>query len=135
MSTIHRLDAAAREQVIARIERVLAERPDVVFGAIFGSFLDGEGFRDVDVGVWTTGPSGGRVDLDLGASLSDALGLPVDVRRLNDAPVPFLFHALRGRPVAVRDEICLADLMERTAREYHDRAPLLRRATREAFAG
>jgi hypothetical protein len=28
----------------------------------------------------------------------------------------------------------LADLMERTAREYHDLAPLLRRATREAFS-
>jgi hypothetical protein len=61
--------------------------------------------------------------------------LPLAVRRLNDAPVPFLFHALRGRVVLVRDETFLADLMERTARDYHDRAPLLRRATAEAFAG
>jgi hypothetical protein len=45
-----------------------------------------------------------------------------------------LFRALRGRPIAVRDERCLAGLMERTARDYHDRAPLLRRATEEAFA-
>jgi hypothetical protein len=28
----------------------------------------------------------------------------------------------------------LATLMERTAREYHDRAPLVRQATRDAFA-
>jgi hypothetical protein len=48
--------------------------------------------------------------------------------------VPFLFHALRGRPVAIRDEEHLAAVMERTAREYYDRAPMLRRATAEAFA-
>ena len=47
----------------------------------------------------------------------------------------FLFHALRGRPLVVRDERFLADLIERTARTYHDHAPLARRATREAFAG
>jgi len=34
----------------------------------------------------------------------------------------------------VRDELRPADLMERTARDYHDRAPLLKIATREAFA-
>jgi hypothetical protein len=37
--------------------------------------------------------------------------------------------------VAVHDELHLANLVERVAREYHDMAPLLRRAAREAFAG
>jgi hypothetical protein len=58
----------------------------------------------------------------------------VDVRRVNDAAVPFLFHTLRGRPLVVRDELLLAAIMERTARQYHDMAPLLRHATWEAFA-
>lgn len=58
----------------------------------------------------------------------------VDLRVVNNAPVSFLFHVLRGHPLLVRDERVLADLIERTARTYHDRAPLLRRATREAFA-
>jgi hypothetical protein len=123
-----------RERVIARLGEALAGRPDVLFGVVFGSFLGRETFRDIDLGIWTTGSAGARVDVELGSVLSSEIGLPVDVRRLNDAPTPFLFHALRGRPIAVRDEEHLADLMERTARDYHDRAALLRRATAEAFA-
>jgi hypothetical protein len=134
MVQAHRLDAEARARLIDRLGAAMSRRPDVLFALVFGSLLDRESFRDVDVGVWTLESARPSVDLELAATLSDEVGLPVDVRRLNDAPVPFLFHALRGRAVAVRDEQFLADLMERTAREYHDRAPLLRRATREAFA-
>lgn len=134
VSRPHRLDANARERLLARLDAALGRRPDVLFALVFGSFLDQDAFRDIDVGIWVAESAGPHVDVELAAALSDELGLPVDVRRLNDAPVPFLFHALRGRALAVRDEQRLADLMERTAREYHDRAPLLRRATEEAFA-
>jgi predicted nucleotidyltransferase len=134
MSGVHRLDAQARDRLIAHLEAALSCRTDVVFGLIFGSFVDRDAFRDVDLGIWTTESAGPCVDVDLAAVLSGELDLPIDVRRLNDASVPFLFHALRGRAIAVRDERRLADLMERTARDYHDRAPLLRLATREAFA-
>jgi hypothetical protein len=75
------------------------------------------------------------VDLTLGIALTRITGYPVDVRIINQAPVPFLFHVLRGRPLIVRDEQHLADLIESTARTYHDRAPLTRQAVREAFGG
>lgn len=135
MSRLDHLDSAARERVLTIAAAALAERRDVSFACVFGSFLSEGAFRDVDIGVWTANHADRRIDLELAASLSRQLGLPVDVRRLNDAPVAFLFHALRGRIVSVRDEGLLADIMERIAREYHDRAPLLRRALREAFAG
>ena len=129
------MDPTARDQTIPRLDAALSRRTDVLFAVVFGSFLDGDAFRDIDVGIWTAASAGPRVDVELAAALSDELGLQIDVRRLNDAPVPFLFHALRGRAVSVRDEGRLADLMERTARDYHDRAPLLRLATEEAFGG
>lgn len=135
MTRVHRLDTEDRDRLVARVGSELAGRPDVRFAVVFGSVLDVQGFRDVDVGIWTAESASPQVDVELAASLSQTLDVPVDVRRLNDAPVPFLFHALRGRVVSVRDERFLADLMERTARDYHDRAPLLRRATVEAFAG
>jgi hypothetical protein len=116
------------------MEATLGARPDILFAMVFGSFLNAEAFRDIDLAIWTAGTADARLDVELAAALSREFGLPVDVRRLNDAPVPFRFNALRGRPVAVRDERLLADLMERTARDYHDRAALLRRSTAEAFA-
>lgn len=134
MSHPHRLDTGARERLVARLDAVLGRRPEVLFALVFGSFLDQDAFRDIEIGIWVAESAGPHVDVELAVALSDELALPLDVRRLNDAPVPFLFHALRGRAIAVRDEQRLADLMERTAREYHDRAPLLRRATEEAFA-
>jgi hypothetical protein len=134
MSPVHDLDRDARAQLIDRLAGSLAARADVGFATVFGSFHEHRPFRDIDVGVWTAESAAPTLDLELGVSLSHLVGFPVDVRRLNDAPVPFLFHALRGRVVAERDAAQLADLMERTAREYHDRAPLLHRATREAFS-
>jgi predicted nucleotidyltransferase len=107
----------------------------VAFAAVFGSFLTDDGFRDIDVGIWTREAAPSRLDLDLASFLSQLVSLPVDVRRLNTAATSFLFHVLRGRIIAVSDQRFLAALMERVARDYHDRAPLLHRATRDAFAG
>ena len=134
MVPVRRLTRAEREAVLTRLAACLAGRTDVVFALVFGSFLEGQAFRDVDLGIWTADAAGPRIDLELATTLSAAVGLPVDVRRVNDAPVPFLFHVLRGRVVVARDERCLADAMERTAWAYHDIAPLLAHAAREAFA-
>jgi len=66
--------------------------------------------------------------------LDQEIGFPIDVRVLNDAPVTFLFHVFReGRLLLSRNDERLADLMERTVREYLDAAPLLRQATMEAY--
>ena len=124
----------ARAGLLVRLEALVDSRPDVSFAFVFGSFLEQGEFRDIDIGIWTTPSASSRVDVELAADASATLGVPVDVRRVNDAPVSFLFHVLRRRALVVRDEIMLATLMERTARAYHDSAPLVERATREAFA-
>jgi hypothetical protein len=127
-------DREARGGLLVRLQDLLGARSDIACAFVFGSFLDQPQFRDIDVAIWTTPTAPARLDLELAARASAALAVPVDVRRVNDAPVSFLFHVLRGRPLVVRDEEMLATLMERTAREYHDRAPLVRQATRDAFA-
>jgi predicted nucleotidyltransferase len=117
------------------VTEVLAEPHGIEFAYAYGSFLEGPGFRDIDVAIWTTADAVDQIDLTLGIALTRIAGYPVDVRIINQAPTPFLFQVLRGRPLIVRDERHLADLIESTARTYHDRAPLTRRAVREAFGG
>jgi predicted nucleotidyltransferase len=112
----------------------LTGREDVEFAYVYGSFLGDGPFRDIDVAIWAAPIADSRLDLDLAVQLTRACQYPVDVRCVNHAPVAFLFHVFRGEALLVRDERRLADLIERTARTYHDLAPLLRQAVRDAFA-
>jgi hypothetical protein len=76
-----------------------------------------------------------EIALELASKLSRLVGAPVDVRSLQQAPVTFRFHALRGRLVTCRDEEVLAAMLQDTMRRCFDLAPRLRRATADAFAG
>lgn len=135
MSRVYRADAATQQAVTVTLSRELAVRADVAFAFAYGSFVSGhDGFRDIDVAVWLAHGGDRLADVTLAADLSRIVQFPVDVRIANAAPVSFLFHVLRGRLLTVRDESLLAEVMERTARRYHDLAPLMRLATRDAFA-
>ena len=135
MRRLFRAEAAERERVVHMLTLGLEAEPDLEFAWLHGSFLDGDGFHDVDVGVHLNAAADVRFRraLDLAVRLDRDAGFPVDVRVLNDAPVTFLFHVFReGRLLLSRNDERLADLMERTVREYLDMEPLLRRATVEA---
>ena len=131
-----RSEPAERERVTHRLVAVLEAEPDLEFAWLHGSFLAAGEFHDIDVGVHLDATSEERFrrGLDLAVQLDRETGFPVDVRVLNDAPVTFLFHVFReGRLLLSRNDERLADLMERTVREYLDMEPLLRRATIEAY--
>ena len=136
MRHLFRAEPAERERVTRRLTAVLAAEPDLEFAWLHGSFLAAGNFHDIDVGVHLNATTDVRFrrELDLAVRLDRETGFPVDVRVLNDAPVTFLFHVFReGRLLVSRNDERLADLMERTAREYLDMEPLLRRATIEAY--
>ncbi len=136
MRRLYRAEPAERDRVLRRLTATLEGEPDLVFAWLHGSFLSGGGFHDVDVGVHLNAAPDVRFrrGLDLAVRLDHDTGFPIDVRVLNDAPVPFLFHVFReGRLLLSRNDELLADLMERTVREYLDMEPLLRRATIEAY--
>lgn len=137
MRRVYTRDDAQRAVVVEQLRAELAAELDVVFAFLYGSFADSAQFRDIDVGVYLDPIDPDRAAaraLDLAGRLSDRVGLPVDVRALNGAPVPFLFHVLRGRLLLSRDDDRLEDLIERTAQRYLDIAPLLRQSTKDAFA-
>lgn len=137
MTRLHRIATEDRQRIEQRLAAELASDRNVVFAYLYGSFVESQPFHDIDVGAHLRTVSSDRVTataLDLGQRLSDIAGIPVDVRILNVAPVSFLYHVLRGRLVFCRDDAVLAEVMERTVSRYLDSAPLVRRATLEAFA-
>ena len=130
------LDPSSREAIIDTLTDLLRAESDVVFAYVYGSFAGEDEFRDIDVGLFLANSPDQRTAraLEISGRLSTRAGYPVDVRPLNAAPVTFLFHVLyAGRLLVSRNDELLADLIERTARSYHDIAPLLRESTVEAF--
>ena len=127
-----------REQIVARLERELEARPELVLALLHGSFARGGTYRDIDLAVWLDPARLSRDErfryaLDLSVHLQLRLGLPIDVRVLNDAPLAFRHHALQGRPLVTRDEEFLDELRARTWDDYIDFQPFARQYLREAL--
>lgn len=135
--TRYRIQPEAREALVCRLTAELEKEPAVGFAYLHGSLLDSETVHDVDVGLYlreTDAERGSVIASELSARLTVAAGLPVDIRVLNEAPLSFVYHVLRGRLLVCRDEDLLTAMLEDVARRYLDLAPLLHQGTKDAFA-
>jgi hypothetical protein len=132
------LSADQRERVIQHLKDLLQAHREVLVAILHGSFVTGGAFRDVDVALLVDGVPRERFrdyELEQGVRWSKELGLPIDVRLLNDAPIAFRYHAIKGLPLLVREEDCYDELRARTWNEYWDFAPFARRYLKEAIGG
>jgi predicted nucleotidyltransferase len=136
-TTLHTIRPEQREDMLAKLSVELERVSGLRFAYVYGSVLESDRVHDVDVGVFFDETAIARqmntVDA-LTVTLTAAVGMPVDIRVLNEAPLSFLYHVLRGRLVLCRDEIFLTDLLEEVPRRYLDLAPFLRSSTKDAFA-
>ena len=125
-----------RRAIIETLRAALKREPGVLYAYVHGSLLEPRPFHDIDVAVWVDGvPDDQLTDWTIGLSLalSRTLGLPVDVRALNHAPLGFRYHVFQGQILCSRDDVARADCVERTMLEYLDIQPLRDRALKEAM--
>jgi len=128
-----------KEQLARRLEQQLTGHPGVIFAYLHGSFVDEVRFRDLDVAVYlmpgVIDPRRLRdYEAEVAMELETQLRVPVDVRILNDAPLAFRHHVLKGRLLLVRDADLLDEFRARTWDEYFDFAPLARSYLREVLS-
>ena len=121
------------------IRRRLEALPEILFACLHGSFQRAGPHRDVDVAVWVDAarqPVDGwfRYALDLSVTLQIELGIPVDIQVLNDAPLAFRYHALKGDPLFARDWELLHEVRARTWDDYFDFLPFARQYLREVLS-
>lgn len=134
--TQYRIQPQTREALVRRLAEELEKESVIKFSYLYGSVLDSNTVHDVDVGVYLreSEATSAATVIDLSNRLTAIIGMPVDVRVLNEAPLPFVYHVLRGRLLFCRDEECLTEMLEDVPRRYLDLAPLLRQGTKDAFA-
>jgi predicted nucleotidyltransferase len=114
----------------------LKSHNEVIFAYLFGSFVEDLPFHDIDIGVYLSiirEEESTFFSLDLSQTLSIRLKIPVDVRVLNFASIPFLYHVIRGNLILERDEEIRLHFVERITARYLDLKPLLLKGTKEAF--
>ncbi|OGP62607.1 MAG: hypothetical protein A2170_09220 [Deltaproteobacteria bacterium RBG_13_53_10] len=125
-----------RDRLSQRLGDILRNHDEVVFAYVYGSFVEGVPFHDIDVGIYISKineKEASSYNLTLGQALSKEMQMPVDVRILNFAPVLFLYHVIRGNVIFDRDEETRSRIVERTIQRYLDLKPLIHRGVKEAF--
>ena len=107
----------------------LQDRPEILFAILYGSAAEGRPFQDLDIGLFVNRESvPASEELDYAFALADELEQvalrPVDVRVINDAPLPFRYNVSRGIPLIVNNKKVFARFLERTWDEFLDFKPV-----------
>lgn len=96
----YRYFRGGKDAAMARIRDLLVREPHVLLAVIFGSFVELESYRDIDIAIYSL-----KRDLDyylgLGARLELELGIPIDIVPIDEVPPRFRFEILRRGVVVV----------------------------------
>jgi len=99
-----RLSPRGKKVVMEKISDTLKAKEYILFAYIFGSFASDNVFKDIDVGIFVSRVGNEpplKLEVQLEGEIGDAIGIPVDIRIINNAPVPFVYNVLKGGTVIV----------------------------------
>jgi predicted nucleotidyltransferase len=107
------------KNITDKLKTALESDSNIEFAVTFGSVLEKEKFRDVDVAVYFIKPPEGFELLEYMVKLEKSVGVEVDLNVLNSAG-PFLRHQVfkTGVPLFIRDFIRYADFRDKTIADY-----------------
>lgn len=108
-----------KEEVVSKLEKALRHEKNILLAIVFGSFVEFNKYRDVDLAVYTL-----RKDLGylakLSAKLELKLGIPVDVVPIDEAPVTLRYKILtKGTVILERAEGIFEALLSQTLDELY----------------
>ncbi len=121
------------------LKRVLGDDADIAYALVFGSSARGTAHGGSDVDVAVGAREGRRLSAlergDLSSRLEAALGQPVDVVDLEDAPPGLAYRIFRdGRVLVEKERSRLVARRARAYLEYFDFRPLEEEFARGALA-
>lgn len=113
-----------KERSLEKIGEFLKNRDEVVFAYVFGSFVEGETFNDIDLAVYVdeSHPAAKDTfyDVKLSLQLEKILNYPVDVVLLNRANSIIVFRASQGILIKSSNEDLRVDFVTRHWKLYWD---------------
>lgn len=98
----YRLSGEEKRIVLEKIRRVLLSE-GVRLGIVFGSFVDMDCFRDIDIAIYINGREELDKILGIGVRLEEELGIPVDIVPLQSVSPTFRLKILRDGIIVVEE--------------------------------
>jgi predicted nucleotidyltransferase len=122
-----------KNRILEKLTRCLAEKQEILFAYVLGTFLTGDDFQDIDVGIFLDEKTMPRIDtlryeLELAVEAEDCIKpgevfkryIPIDIKVVNDAPVTFRYSVSKGKLLFSKDENTREEFLCRTWQEYFD---------------
>jgi predicted nucleotidyltransferase len=106
--------------------QVFASHSEVSVAYVFGSFVKGKIFNDVDIGLLLEKnfQPDALYEVRFAGQFEKALGASFDIRILNDRPLRFLFHILQdAKLIYVRDDRYRIKFEQSVLTQYMDIKP------------
>jgi hypothetical protein len=130
------LSQTQREQLTQKLKDQLEQRQEIIFSYLYGSFVEGEYFRDIDVAVYVDEqivPEDKALEytFKLADILESETKLPVDVRALNYTTLGFKYHVTTGKVLTCQDDDLRAYVVGKIWTLYFDQLPTVKRFLKE----
>ena len=113
-----------KQNLINKISRIFCTKKDIVFAYIFGSFISKDEFKDIDIGVYIDNIETATIlnyEMKLELESEDIIGIPVDIRIINNAPISFVYNILKDKIVMIDNNIDLrSDFEGLVYKKYFD---------------
>lgn len=89
-----------KNKIVVQLRAQLDSKEEIVFAYLYGSFLTGQPFKDIDMAIYVDSQkiSGERAlgyELDLSGCTEYEIGYPIDIKILNYAPLSFQMRVLK----------------------------------------
>ncbi len=120
-------------EIMPAIQNVLKEDSRVIFAYLYGSAINGDSYRDIDVGIYIDkGHDSFVVSGDLKIDLSIETGIPpdrFDIRIINETDnLIYLRQVLNGRLLVDKEPDLRGDFIESFSMRYREAEGILREA-------
>ena len=89
----------SKETIVEIMKQELQKHDEIVFAYLHGSFAEKDTFHDIDIAVFLKKLPDSKLEyeLELETKLIQVIGRIVDVRILNNAPLPFQISRYKER--------------------------------------
>ncbi len=118
----YELSIEEKIKLLNLLKEKLKNIDDILFAYTYGSFIEKNIFRDIDIAIWIKDiEKAFYYAVDFSAKLCIELKIPIDIQVLNEAPLSFAFQVLtNGKLLFSKNEELRFRIIDKTIRKYLD---------------